>query len=151
MEDMTRTCPACGTTFTLKRSPSGGLNKKKKYCDLQCWKKDHPREVRENSAKGGVAAADMNAARLRATRKPDSKSYVKDKGRHEHRTVAEQMIGRPLAPGEVVHHEDCDKTNNSPDNLIVFPTQAEHYRHHSLGHPEGRNLPCSCIHIKKQM
>ena len=52
-------------------------------------------------------------------------NYVKYYGRHLHRVVAEQKLGRPLAPGEIVHHKDGDKWNNSPDNLDVM-TQAEH-------------------------
>jgi hypothetical protein len=60
-------------------------------------------------------------------------SYKKVDGRHEHRTVAEQVLGRNLAGREVVHHVDADKDNNNPRNLIVFPSQSEHYRwHHEM-------------------
>jgi hypothetical protein len=60
------------------------------------------------------------------------KSYRKVGQRHEHRTVAEEKLGRPLRKGEIVHHEDDNKRNNDPDNLEVM-TQAEHMRLH---HPE---------------
>ncbi len=36
-----------------------------------------------------------------------------------HRIIAEQAIGRKLQPAEVVHHLDEDKTNNSPENLVI--------------------------------
>lgn len=59
------------------------------------------------------------------------KSYRKYFGRHEHRVIAEQMLGRPLRPGEVVHHIDEDKRNNSPENLMVFASQKEHAAYHA--------------------
>lgn len=57
-------------------------------------------------------------------------NYVKYYGRHIHRVVAEQKLGRALLPGEIVHHKDGDKWNNHPDNLEVM-TQAEHVRIHN--------------------
>ena len=59
----------------------------------------------------------------------DGKTYTKTYGRHTHRVVAEQMLGRPLAKGEIVHHIDGNKRNNAPDNLQVM-TQSEHARLH---------------------
>ena len=44
----------------------------------------------------------------------------------EHRLVMENMLGRYLDPIEVVHHQDSDKTNNDPSNLILFANNAEH-------------------------
>jgi hypothetical protein len=59
----------------------------------------------------------------------DGRSYRKRGGRHEHRAVAEAMLGRPLRPGEIVHHKDGDRLNNAPENLEVI-TQGAHIRHH---------------------
>lgn len=58
-------------------------------------------------------------------------SYEKTYGRHTHRIVAEQILGRPLKPGEVVHHIDRNKRNNNPNNLMVFASQREHAEWHA--------------------
>lgn len=43
-----------------------------------------------------------------------------------HRQVAAELLGRPLLPGEVVHHIDGDALNNAPENLLVLPSQRHH-------------------------
>jgi len=55
----------------------------------------------------------------------DSRGYV-----YEHILVAEQMIGRPLNPGEEVHHDDLHRSNNVPSNLKVKTNHAWHFLEH---------------------
>ena len=49
---------------------------------------------------------------------------------HEHRQVAEHILGRVLRRGEHVHHINEDRTDNRPENLVVLPTRGHHTRWH---------------------
>jgi len=50
----------------------------------------------------------------------------KDSGKLVHRWVEEKKLGRKLKSGEVVHHRNSNKLDNSPNNLKVFRSQKEH-------------------------
>ena len=58
---------------------------------------------------------------------------------YEHRLVAEQMLGRRLKPGEIVHHRDGKKQHNDPGNLFVAASIADHLVHHRVR--SDRRLP----------
>lgn len=46
----------------------------------------------------------------------------------EHILVAERVLGRRLRPRERVHHEDDNRQNNAPSNLIVYPSNGQHLK-----------------------
>ena len=68
-----------------------------------------------------------NAALAYKPARPDV--YRKRHNRHEHRIVAEQMLGRPLTSKDVVHHIDGNKHNNAPENLQVM-NHSDHLKIH---------------------
>ena len=59
------------------------------------------------------------------TRGTGTKGYIKYFQRHEHRVVAERLLGRKLKKGEIIHHKDENKHNNSPENLEII-NQSKH-------------------------
>lgn len=61
----------------------------------------------------------------------------------EHRLLMSEKIGRPLAPGEVVHHRDGNPENNDLANLELFLTNGAHLAAELAGRipnwsPEGK-------------
>lgn len=55
---------------------------------------------------------------------------------YRYRAVAEEMLGRPLRPGEQVHHINGDPTDDRPENLEVLSA-----KEHAARHPEKPNPP----------
>ena len=104
-------CAICGKDYEVEpyRRP------KSKTCSYQC--------AQQYAAK--------HAAKVQIAKRGTGKKhrYVKELGRHQHRVVAEEVLGRPLKTGEIVHHKDNDGHNNNPDNLQIT-TQSEHIKIH---------------------
>lgn len=50
----------------------------------------------------------------------------------EHRLVMEVVLGRFLTPDEAVHHRDCDKGNNTHENLQVMSWEAHARLHREM-------------------
>lgn len=111
--------PTCRSAFLSKKTNPDGYIK-------------HPHLADYNKAHNAERMTDEVRLKLRsrklASRRPDV--YAKFLGRHVHRIVAELKLGRQLRPGEIVHHIDGDKQNNSPSNLQILPSQADHARLH---------------------
>ena len=87
-------------------------------------------EHRQLISKGRLRWADRNAKGVCI----NSNGYAEftrgeHKGRGVHDVIVERIIGRRLAPDEVVHHRDENRSNNHPSNLELM-TRADHTRHH---------------------
>ena len=118
-----RNCLGCGCMFTPARKRAN-----QEYCSRPCFLRTQRTPEHQKAAAKAAAAAREH---IRGT--GQKHPYVKEGGRHQHRMVAEEKIGRPLTPGEVVHHRDENGHNNAPSNLDVLPSQAEHARLHFTG------------------
>lgn len=58
------------------------------------------------------------ARRRGPVRRPNGYVYVG--GKAEHRIIMEGMLGRPLEPGEEVHHRNGQRDDNRPENLELW-------------------------------
>jgi len=54
----------------------------------------------------------------------------RDAGKYWARRVVEQALGRPLAPGWVIHHMNECPTDQSASNLWLFPSTSHHSQYH---------------------
>ena len=138
MAKMTLTCDLCGKVYQ-----SYQWGKRNHFCSIECRRKgahlmseniteaDRKRRseqiIRVNKT---INTLPEKRSRNRSAKLDEtSTSYRKYYGRHEHRVVAEQILGRPLNSDEVVHHIDGNVRNNDPSNLRVM-TQSEHIKLH---------------------
>ena len=127
------TCEVCGKQFTRRACEV----RKHTFCTRACariWNRNRIAEYNRSenpmNTPTGWSQTMRIESRMRSVKPCKKNTYPKASGRHEHRAIAEAILGRKLAANEVVHHKDGDKHNNQPDNLIVM-TRSEHSRLHA--------------------
>lgn len=137
------TCENCGTQFEryLCYIKPGITHF---FCSRACAKKHLSEKMAKMNKELNPTRMSSFEARL-AVRKGHLKnntgeehSYPKLFGTHEHRVLAEKILGRPLKKGEIVHHKDGNIRNNSLDNLEVISSQSEHFSLHLKGNKYAR-------------
>ena len=69
---------------------------------------------------------------------------------YEHILVAEEHLGRPLQPNELVHHGPGGTQDNRWENLTV-KTRSEHAKHHTAerGHDALGRFPPAALRVRQ--
>jgi len=109
-------CDICGRKLTRSKGEAYKIEERNKHvCSRECigkltmlkrWKNHVPQRSRRKTG------------------------YIYIGNKREHQLIAEKMLGRSLQKGEIVHHIDGDKGNNSVNNLYVCENIQEHNRIH---------------------
>lgn len=113
-------CEWCGKEFIrTSKSPQ------KRFCTVECacaWKRSRPRRV--TKSKNGYRYIWLSDG----TSKP------------EHIQIMEEKIGRKLHKDECVHHIDGNRSNNSPDNLMLMKRGEHSSLHRKKEIKDGKML-----------
>lgn len=103
-------CKSCGKLCFIQNSQKQG-----QYCSPKCEKGQYGSNWRGGKKK------DRKYLTVLAPRENRANKYI-----GEHRLVIEKKIGRYLHSWEICHHINKIKTDNRPQNLMVFKGNSTH-------------------------
>ena len=95
-----------------------------------CFKAGDPKlKVKTPAHRAAISAGQKKAWQTK--RQTDAGGYVRvkiaeGKWKLDHVLVMERVLGRPIQPGEIVHHIDGNRSNNDESNLHLCRNHAEH-------------------------
>ena len=104
--------------FRLAKLGKPSLRKGKKF--PQFSGKNHP------NWRGGIT---KNPQGYILVRKPDHPKAINGYIKRSY-LVMERKLGRFITKQEIVHHINLDKTDDRPENLMLFPNQSKHAKYH---------------------
>jgi len=114
-------CLNCGKTFMVKPSHQ----ERRKCCSYKCHCEMLPESKKGNknpNYKGCLYSSD---------------GYLIDKENHNikiHRKICKEVLGVEKLLIECdVHHRDCNKLNNSPENLVLLSKSSHRWLHKQFG------------------
>lgn len=119
-------CKQCGKSVSRTKRYKGRM----KYCSTNCAGIANAKRYlpqfsgqigsRHPNWKGGCVTTGKRGGyrRLYVATVNGKTKYIQ-----EHRAIAEGVLGRSLKKNEIVHHIDCNKTNNNHNNLIICTKQ----------------------------
>lgn len=131
-KDVPKVCEQCGMVFLVRRSDARrGLGR---FCSRSCKSRSCAPEVLLIGAVG-ENNPNWRGGHTKFTNgywyvlRPNHERALKSGYVKRADLVLEAKLGRPLEPGEIAHHKDENRENDSPSNLEPMRV-GPHNRHH---------------------
>lgn len=117
-------CAHCGLPTLGDRN---NAKRNRVFCDAVCR---GARQRAENAGRKVAKKREHGSGHHVLVKTYDHPRSSKSNQVYEHILVAEKKIGRPIHKVERVHHVNCIKSDNRPENLFVCANDREHFKIH---------------------